>query len=135
MCTSPTLKFCTCGELPEDEQVSHWRLHRNVLSEESMIMGTPAYYFIPTTDRRPWLRRLRKALDSPNPFDFPYEPQEGDHLSVHILVNPEARDFENPIHDFGYVYSSGKWRSKRYDFFNWPQLAEEVKEGCVGGKD
>jgi hypothetical protein len=59
-------------------------------------MNTGAHCYIPTTDRKPWLRRLRKALDSANPFDLPCEPQEGDHLSVHILVNPGAKDFENP---------------------------------------
>ena len=132
MCLSNhNLRFCTCEEVNEDGSMSYWQLHRNIAGEQIITMGTPAFWGSRSTNRAPWLRRIRRALDSFAPFDFDYTPQEGDHLSIHIVNEEGLEHFEYPFYEFGYVYTHGRWQSKPYDSFTWMWEAVETTLGCV----
>ncbi len=60
-----------------------------------------------------------KALDSSTAFDFAYNTQEGDHLSIYIADEADGVPCECPMTNFGYVYKDGKWRYKEYGSFTW----------------
>ena len=128
------IRFCTCEEVNKDSNMSYWQLYRKIAGEQLLLVGTPAYFGMPPTQRAPWLRRIRKALDTPTVFDFEYIPHDGDHLSVHIVNHKGREHFEYPLYEFGYTYSKGKWRYKAYDSFIWRWEQVDVEMGCVGVK-
>ena len=128
------IRLCTCEEVNEDGSVSYWQLHRNIDGEQIITEGIPIFGYYISNNRGPMLRRIRKALDSGVAFDFEYNPQEGDHLSIHITEATDGAPFESPMTDFGYVFDDGKWRYKAYDSFTWMWEQVDVEMGCVESK-
>ena len=128
------IRLCTCEEVNEDGSMSYWQLHRNISGEQIITMGMPILGYYMPTNRSPALRRIRKALDSGVAFDFEYNAQEGDHLSIHIADTEKLMPFESLMTDFGYVFKDGKWRYKAYDSFTWLWERVDVEMGCVGVK-
>ena len=90
MCSSDSLKFCTCNSGPVDKTKPYWVLYSSKRRDEfrSMVMGTIIHPWVSSTfSYRDFSENLIDKLKSSSLFDFDYEPKEGDIISIYIPKN------------------------------------------------
>lgn len=125
--------FCTClneqdaQQKPDDEIFSHhylWRLQRYVGTQnfseyEGMdVMGVMTVPPINQLDKFLTNGVILLALNEGNCFDFPYEPVEGDQLTI---------NYQNDNEYLSFIYTQAQWQLAYYDHFT--DKTERINQG------
>lgn len=116
-------KLCSCdGDQLKPEEIG-WTLRRKDENKEIQnIRGKP---FVPKfdLDEQQLKTTVAQALNERNCFDFEYQPQEDDFLSIRTKR-------ENIW--FAFRYKKGRWQEDNSTKFNsWRQQLEQYKVGIV----
>ncbi len=95
--------FCTCGTEDELKQEEYtWRLTRFLGRKQTNIRGK---ILPPQTDLENGvnIKNISEQLNKSNPFDFEYEPQERDVITVSISSERNRYSY------FSLIYKNEKW--------------------------
>ena len=111
MCSSDSLKFCTCNSGPVDKTKPYWVLYSSNRGDErkSVCVGRiNITWFIDTISYEDFSKSLIDKLKSTSLFDFEYEPKEGDIISIHLKTDGEIK--------IDLRYESGEWEDLIYGY-------------------
>lgn len=129
MCnTDKEFKLCSCnGEKLLDEQVGWILRHYNAKLPQKIIKGMISAP-TPVLGIKKHIRTLiATQLNSRNCFDFVYNPQNGDHLSIKIQDG-------NRVTWVAYQFHSGQWIVNETDTMGVSRQLEFVGEGKLDKK-
>lgn len=129
MCTvSSKLVLCSCSPKSVDSLKHYWVLYRFVEGKNECILGDCIFPFnlYPEAEALNW-KTLRKRMNEPDAFDVDLKPIEKDRLQIHFSCGPEYYEFV----DYGFEYKNGKWRKKKFEFFDWLAHWDELKTGKI----
>lgn len=111
MCSSDSLKFCTCNSGPVDKTKPYWVLYSSNRGDErkSVCVGSiNITWFIDTISYDDFSKSLIDKLQSSSLFDFEYEPKEGDIVSIHLTTDGKI--------NINLRYESGEWEDLIYGY-------------------
>lgn len=126
MCNvSDKLKLCTCdaGKVIEG---NYWTLFRFVGDKRIVTIGEPVVLAtIDATKDNNNKNLLLQLLNDGNVFDEPLYAVEKDKLLISFDLGEKGRL------NYGFLYKNKKWNNTDYDFFDWDNENDEIKEGIV----
>ena len=111
MCSSDSLKFCTCNSGPVDKTKPYWVLYSSNRGDEikSVCVGRiNITWFSDTISYEDFSKSLIDKLKSSSLFDFEYEPKEGDIISIHLTTEGKIK--------INLRYESGEWWDLIYGY-------------------
>ena len=111
MCSNEWLKFCTCSTGPVDKTKPYWVLYSSNRGDNrpDVRVGTiTIIWFSDTSSYEDFSNSLIDKLKSSSLFDFEYEPNEGDIISIHLTIDDKIK--------INLRYESGEWWDLIYGY-------------------
>ena len=111
MCSSDSLKFCTCSSGPVDKTKPYWVLYASNRGDDRLDVrvGTITIPWISDTfSYEDFSNSLIDKLKSSSLFDFDYQPKEGDIISIHLTTAGKIK--------INLRYESGEWEDLIYGY-------------------
>lgn len=111
MCSSDSLKFCTCSSGPVDKTKPYWVLYSSNRGDDRLDVrvGTITIPWISDTfSYEDFSNSLIDKLKSSSLFDFDYQPKEGDIISIHLTTAGKIK--------INLRYESGEWEDLIYGY-------------------
>ena len=111
MCSSDSLKFCTCSSGSVDKTKPYWVLYASNRGDDRLDVrvGTITIPWISDTfSYEDFSNSLIDKLKSSSLFDFDYQPKEGDIISIHLTTAGKIK--------INLRYESGEWEDLIYGY-------------------
>ena len=125
MCSSDSLKFCTCSSGPVDKTKPYWVLYASNRGDDRLDVrvGTITIPWISDTfSYEDFSNSLIDKLKSSSLFDFDYQPKEGDIISIHLTIAGKIK--------ISLRYESGEWEDL---IFGYEELEDFYRKKIESG--
>ena len=125
MCSSDSLKFCTCSSGPVDKTKPYWVLYASNRGDDRLDVrvGTITIPWISDTfSYEDFSNSLIDKLKSSSLFDFDYQPKEGDIISIHLTTAGKIK--------ISLRYESGEWEDL---IFGYEELEDFYRKKIESG--
>ena len=125
MCSSDSLKFCTCSSGPVDKTKPYWVLYASNRGDDRLDVrvGTITIPWISDTfSYEVFSNSLIDKLKSSSLFDFDYQPKEGDIISIHLTTAGKIK--------ISLRYESGEWEDL---IFGYEELEDFYRKKIESG--